>query len=77
MFLTRFKKAILSALLINSKKKPYYIPQTLLFSNENNNEPSRMNYRSSTTEQSYERFSEFLRSFKGACKWFSLPTETD
>lgn len=32
------KKAVLSALLINRKKKPYHIPQSPLFTNENNNE---------------------------------------
>ena len=43
------KKAILSAPLINSKTRPYHTPQTLLSTSENNNEPSRMNYRSSNT----------------------------
>lgn len=47
------KKDILSALLINSKKRPYHIPQTPRFTNENNNEPSRMNYRSYNTPKNH------------------------
>lgn len=68
------KKAILSALLINSKKKPYHIPQTLLFTSENNNEPSRMNYRLSTTLRIHMSFSvNFHHHLKVLVSSFQCP----
>lgn len=71
------KKKKSHALLINSKKRPYHIPQTPLLTNENN---SRMNDRFSNTLKNH--MSTFVHCecwwpFKGAFKQFSGATETD
>lgn len=60
----KFKKEknIHSTLLINSKRRPYHTPQTLAFTNENNDEPSRMNYRSTET----------LRNHMSTLVWISV-----
>lgn len=70
------KKANLSALLINSKKRPYHIPQSLLFTSENNNEPGWMNYRLPYTLKNNSSalvHSKFWWPFKALLSCFQHP----